>query len=56
MKTQVEIKWDQPESFTLVPETTTDGDAIARSNEKREADKKENDKHQLFIDSMKGLF
>ena len=41
-----EIKWDKPEAFSLVAQSTTDGDRVAREKAKREADKRNAEKQQ----------
>jgi hypothetical protein len=43
---QHEIQWDEPEAFTLVPQTTLDGDRIAKERAQREADQQAAEKQQ----------
>ena len=43
---QLEIEWDEPEPFALVPQQTTDGDRIAAEQLKRESDRAESAKQQ----------
>ena len=36
---QIEIRWDKPEPFALVPQSSLDGDRVATERRQRETDK-----------------
>ncbi|MEW6303776.1 MAG: hypothetical protein AB1705_09910 [Verrucomicrobiota bacterium] len=42
-----EFTWDQPEAFTLVTETTTDGERVVKEKIKRESDRAESEQRQV---------
>ena len=41
-----EIKWEKPEPFSLMAESATDGDRVAREIARRETDKQTTEKQQ----------
>ncbi len=43
---QVPIKWDKPEPFALVVETTLDGERLAKEKAKQQQDRKESEAKQ----------
>jgi hypothetical protein len=49
MNPQLEVRWTDPEPFTLTIETTTDGDRIAAEAQQRTVDRQQNDKQQTTL-------
>ena len=43
---QIEVRFDKPEPFKLVVQTTTDGDRVVREKEQLEADRKASEEKQ----------
>ena len=46
---QIEVKFDQPEPFALAVQETQDGERIALTKKKREADRAESEKQQTTL-------
>lgn len=45
----LEIRFDKPEPFALVVQTTQDGERITKEQQQAQADKREQDKQQLAL-------